>query len=87
MKVSGQWPLFRATPFGWTPVPGAFGCALAIGLDGKPWVANDKGVIRSFDGTSWQVHSGHASSLAMTRDGALWIVAYDQAGGDRAVLR
>ena len=87
VKVSGQWPLFRATPFGWTPVPGAFGCALAIGLDGKPWVANDKGVIRSFDGTSWQVHSGHASSLAMTRDGALWIVAYDQAGGDRAVLR
>jgi kumamolisin len=87
VKVAGQWPLFRATPFGWALVPGAFGCALAIGLDGKPWVASDKGIIRSFDGTSWQVHSGHASSLAMTPDGALWIVAYDQAGGDRAVLR
>jgi kumamolisin len=87
VKAAGQWPLFRATPLGWAPLPGAFGCALAVGLDGKPWVASDKGVIRFFDGTSWHVHPGHASSLAMAADGALWIVDYDTKDGNGAVKR
>jgi kumamolisin len=87
VPAAGQWPLFRATPFGWTPVVGAFGCALAVGLDGKPWVASSTGVIRFFDGTSWHVHPGRASSLAMAADGALWIVDYDKKDGNGAVKR
>lgn len=87
VEVAGQWPLFRATPFGWALVPGAFGCALAIGRDAKPWLASDRGVIRHFDGTSWHTHAGLASSLAIASDGALWIVAFDKAGSDGAVQR
>jgi hypothetical protein len=87
VPAAGQWPLYRATPFGWAPVAGAFGCALAVGLDGKPWVASATGVIRFFDGTTWHVHAGRASSLAMAADGALWIVDHDKKDGNGAVMR
>lgn len=85
VPAGGQWPLFRATPFGWAPVLGAFGCALAVGRDGKPWVASDKGVIRHFDGVHWHVHPGRASSLAMAADGTLWIVDFDKTDGNGVV--
>jgi len=87
VPVAGQWPLFHATPFGWSHVTGAYGCALAVGLDGKPWVASDTGVIRFFDGRVWHVHAGRASSLAMAADGALWIVDHDKKDGNGAVKR
>lgn len=87
VPAGGQWPLFRSTPFGWSHVPGAHGCALAIGLDGHPWVASDTGVIRFFDGRTWHVHPGRASSLAVAADGALWIVDHDKMNGNGAVKR
>jgi kumamolisin len=75
VETAGQRQLFRATPFGWTAVPGAFGCALAVGRDGNPWLTNAEGVIRFFDGSGWRVHPGRATAIAVAADGALWIVA------------
>jgi|FEC22Drversion2_1045045.scaffolds.fasta_scaffold02122_2 kumamolisin len=87
VPAGGQWPLFRATPFGWSHVAGAYGCALAVGLDGNAWVASDTGVVRFFDGRTWHVHPGRAASLAVAADGALWIVDHDKDGGNGVVRR
>jgi ligand-binding sensor domain-containing protein len=87
VAIEGDRQLFRATPFGWTLVAGAFGCALAVGADGKPWLANAKGVIRFFDGTSWVVHPGRARSIAVSADGTLWIVEVTEKAGDGPLKR
>jgi kumamolisin len=84
---AGIRPLFRSSPLGWLPVPGAYGNALAVAPDGTPWLADAGGVIRAWDGTAWREHPGRATSLAITRDGTLWIVAPADDGQDGAVRR
>ena len=84
---AGMRPLFRSSPLGWLPVPGAYGNALAVAPDGTPWLADAGGVIRAWDGTAWREHPGRATSLAITRDGTLWIVAPADDGQDGAVRR
>jgi kumamolisin len=86
-EIAGQRQLLRATAFGWTAVPGVFGCALAVGGDGAPWVADAEGVIRFFDGSGWRVHSGRAAGILVAADGAPWIVARTEDGRDGAVQR
>jgi hypothetical protein len=85
IETAGQRQLFRATPFGWTAVPGAFGCALAVAPDGNPWLADAEGIIRFFDGSGWRVHPGRAAAIAVAADGAPWIVARTQDDSDGAV--
>jgi hypothetical protein len=87
VATAGQRQLFRATPFGWAAVPGAFGCALAVGRDGNPWLADGEGVIRFFDGSGWRVHPGRAAAIAVAADGALWMVAHTDGDDDGAVQR
>ncbi len=85
VETTGQRQLFRATPFGWAAIPGAFGATLAVGRDGKPWLASADGTIRFFDGYGWRVHPGRAAAIAMTPDGVLWIVAHTRGHGNGAV--
>ena len=85
VEAVGQRQLFRATPFGWAAIPGAFGCTLAVGRDGKPWLASADGAIRFFDGYGWRAHPGRAAAIAVTPDGMLWIVAHTGAHGNGAV--
>jgi kumamolisin len=85
VETAGQRQLFRATPFGWAAVPGAFGCTLAVGRNGKPWLASTDGTIHFFDGYGWRTHPGRAAAIAVAADGMPWIVAHTKEHGNGAV--
>jgi kumamolisin len=80
-------PLCFRGPGGWRAMPGAFGCALAVGPGAIPWVLDAAGTIRHWTPRGWQAHPGRARSLAFDAAGALWIVAPGAAAEEDGPVR
>jgi hypothetical protein len=77
--------LFQMTPSGWRPA-GAGGVAVAVDVQGHPWVVDAFGSLLRFTGSDWHVERAGVCDVAVSPQGAVWALAKDVVQTGHTVL-